>query len=96
MLKPCLICGALSHEPRCPAHRSKRASASARGYDSRWQRTSARIIARDGGVCSYCGGVADTTDHIIPKKRDGTDDDSNLAAACRPCNSSKKDRSNVR
>ena len=91
-LKPCLSCGALSYQSRCPVHRIVRPSSSARGYGSVWRKTSSRIIARDGGVCSYCGGVADTTDHVIPKARGGTDDDSNLVASCRPCNSRKKDR----
>jgi 5-methylcytosine-specific restriction endonuclease McrA len=92
MLKICIVCGDLSQHARCPKHQLTKSSATRRGYDSQWQRTSARIIARDGGVCSYCGGVADTTDHVIPKKRGGTDDDSNLVAACRPCNSRKRDR----
>jgi 5-methylcytosine-specific restriction endonuclease McrA len=92
VLRPCLECGRLTQWSRCADHRTQRGSATARGYGSAWQRTSARIIAGDGGVCSYCGGVADTTDHVIPRSRGGTDDDSNLVAACRPCNSRKKDR----
>ena len=96
MLKLCLVCSTLSHQSRCPSHRIKRPSATPRGYGSAWQRTSARVIARDGRECLLrlpgCAGTATTTDHVIPKKRGGTDDDSNLVAACRRCNSRKKDR----
>ena len=31
-----------------------------------WKRTRAFILARDAETCAYCGGVADTVDHIIP------------------------------
>lgn len=34
-----------------------------------------------------------TVDHIISKRKGGTDDYWNLQAMCKPCNSSKRDRS---
>lgn len=39
--------------------------------------------------CWYCGGEADTWDHIVPRSLDGTDDVENLAPCCRSCNSRK-------
>ena len=40
--------------------------------------------------CWYCGGKKDLTlDHLIPKKRGGTDSGDNFVYACRTCNSSK-------
>lgn len=61
-----------------------------------------RLIERDGATCKYCGdplscpcdlsvpgGVGD---HVMPKSRGGSDDDSNRALACWPCNSDKADR----
>lgn len=45
-----------------------------------------------GGCCWMCGGVANTTDHVIPLSRGGSNWPANLRPACRPCNSGKKDR----
>lgn len=45
--------------------------------------------------CEYCLAPESLfnspfeVEHIIPRKRGGTDDESNLALACRSCNSSK-------
>lgn len=39
--------------------------------------------------CAYCGGVAATIDHIMPRCRGGLDVPRNLAPACRRCNSEK-------
>jgi len=39
--------------------------------------------------CIYCFKKADTVDHIIPLARGGTNQEGNLAPACRQCNSSK-------
>jgi hypothetical protein len=57
-----------------------------------WQRQRLRILERDGHVCRWCGGPADEVDHVIPAIRGGTDDPTNLAASCRPCNRSRGDR----
>lgn len=52
-----------------------------------WQRTKARIIRRDGGICHLCGQPgADTADHLTPWSQGGTDAPSNLAAAHVRCN----------
>ncbi len=45
--------------------------------------------------CAYCGKCAKgylTQDHITPLSRGGNHTASNIVPACRPCNSSKKDR----
>lgn len=54
--------------------------------------TKARIFERDAYTCGYCGKVGKkglTLDHIVPKSRGGTNDPSNLVAACMPCNNWK-------
>lgn len=52
----------------------------------------AEVLARDGHRCRYCGEPADTVDHIFPATRGGPQELWNLAAACRQCNSIKRDR----
>jgi 5-methylcytosine-specific restriction endonuclease McrA len=54
-------------------------------------RSYVEIIRRD--PCAYCGGLADTVDHIVPISAGGRNHWSNLAPACRSCNSGKKDHS---
>lgn len=43
--------------------------------------------------CSYCGGPTDTIDHIEALIVGGTETEDNLTAACRSCNSRKRERS---
>ena len=50
------------------------------------------VFARDDHRCQYCGGAADSIDHIMPRSRGGQHAWENVAAACRPCNLSKRDR----
>lgn len=51
------------------------------------------ILRRDNHACRYCGGVAPevvlTIDHVVPVALGGSDDPSNLVAACKDCNSGK-------
>jgi len=51
------------------------------------------ILNRDGFACRYCGAKApDATlvvDHVTPKALGGTDEPTNLVAACRDCNTGK-------
>lgn len=50
----------------------------------KWRRI---LIAAHDGVCFYCGTANAThIDHIVPRVCGGTDDVSNLIAACLPCN----------
>lgn len=41
------------------------------------------------GQCAYCGEKGDEVEHLIPKRRGGTDRISNLVWACRKCNEKK-------
>ena len=50
------------------------------------------VFLRDGSRCQYCGGIADSIDHVVPRSRGGQHTWENVAAACRPCNLRKRDR----
>ena len=50
------------------------------------------VLRRDGYICTYCRGRADTVDHILPRSRGGGDTWFNLVAACQSCNGLKGDR----
>jgi 5-methylcytosine-specific restriction endonuclease McrA len=100
--RPCLDCGALvaAGVQRCRdcarAYEQRRGTVAQR-FGSGWGSLSRRIIARDGGICHVCGrDGADTVDHLIAKSRfaDPRDanDESNLAACHRACNSAKGTR----
>lgn len=54
-----------------------------------WMKVRARILDRDGCQCRYCGDWADTVDHVLPIASGGSNDDTNLVACCRYCNTSK-------
>ena len=51
------------------------------------------VLRRDGHTCRYCGAKAPdvqlTVDHVIPEALGGSDDPTNLVAACGDCNSGK-------
>lgn len=49
-----------------------------------------RVIDKAGGRCVTCGATEDLcADHIHPRSRGGSDDENNLQALCRTCNTSK-------
>src|SRR5687768_14408598 len=57
-----------------------------------------RLFTEDGYRCAYC--LTDlwqlpiesrTVDHILPRKAGGTNDPTNLIAACHSCNSRRRD-----
>jgi 5-methylcytosine-specific restriction endonuclease McrA len=50
------------------------------------------VFARDDYRCQYCGAHADSIDHVTPRSRGGRHEWENVAAACRPCNLAKRDR----
>jgi 5-methylcytosine-specific restriction endonuclease McrA len=53
--------------------------------------TKTAIKARDG-ACAYCGGHAETVDHVVPRSRGGLLTWENAVAACVRCNHRKADR----
>jgi 5-methylcytosine-specific restriction protein A len=52
------------------------------------------LLKNQKGKCGYCGKQmsSPTVDHKIPVSRGGTDALDNLIAACKPCNSRKRDK----
>lgn len=57
------------------------------------KRTRYEVLRRDNHTCRYCGAAAPdaklTVDHVTPVALGGSDDPSNLVAACRDCNYGK-------
>lgn len=52
------------------------------------------VFVRDRAQCVYCGaayqwGARLSVDHVISRKRGGSDDYTNLVCACLPCNKDK-------
>lgn len=50
------------------------------------------VFIRDEHTCQYCGRAAENVDHVLPRSRGGAHQWENVVAACRRCNSRKKDR----
>jgi 5-methylcytosine-specific restriction endonuclease McrA len=50
------------------------------------------VLVRDDHVCAYCGGVATSMDHIVPRSRGGQHVWLNLIASCFSCNFAKDSR----
>ncbi len=50
------------------------------------------VFVRDAGACQYCGARAETVDHVVPRSRGGRHVWDNVVAACRRCNTKKRDR----
>jgi 5-methylcytosine-specific restriction endonuclease McrA len=57
-----------------------------RSNPKRRKRLRQLVLERDRYVCTYCGGVATTVDHVVSLNRGGADDPSNLVASCELCN----------
>lgn len=65
-----------------------------RGYGTAWDKIRIYILRRDRSLCQPClknnrTELATQVDHIIPKAKGGTDDESNLQAICGPCHDAK-------
>ena len=103
--KPCLDCGALSNEHRCPLHMPawkatkeasrNRPSSHARGYDNNHRKLAKQAIKRDGR-CLRCGTTDDLCgDHVDPARKGATDlTVEDYQTLCRSCNGSKGDKPN--
>lgn len=68
-----------------------------RGYGAKWDKTRARILSRDNGLCQPCLKAGQVTtarqvDHVVPKAFGGSEDDTNLQAICKPCHQAKTAR----
>ena len=50
------------------------------------------VFGRDGHVCQYCGGPAESIDHVMPRSKGGPHSWENVVACCRSCNIRKGDR----
>jgi len=50
------------------------------------------VLARDDSECAYCGGVANTIDHIRPRSLGGRNVWENVVACCYECNQRKANR----
>src|SRR3954454_15008401 len=61
-------------------------------YHRRTSLSRRAVFARDDHRCQYCGGHADSIDHVLPRSRGGEHVGETAPAACRPCNLRKRDR----
>ncbi len=61
-------------------------------YRARVPLTRAGLMHRDRHRCAYCGGRAETIDHVIPRSRGGEHTWQNCVACCVKCNHRKADK----
>lgn len=61
-------------------------------YRARVPMSRAALMHRDNHRCAYCGGRADTVDHVVPRSRGGEHTWENCVAACAKCNHRKADK----
>lgn len=57
-----------------------------------WAAMRRMVLVEPCAPCAYCGAEATVLDHIMPRSRGGSSKRDNLAPACKPCNSAKRDR----
>jgi 5-methylcytosine-specific restriction endonuclease McrA len=50
------------------------------------------VFGRDGTRCQFCGGPAESIDHVLPRSKGGDHSWENVVACCRSCNIRKADR----
>lgn len=53
------------------------------------------VFGRDGNRCQYCGGPAESIDHVLPRSKGGQHSWDNVVACCRSCNVRKGDRTPI-
>ncbi|AHH94895.1 HNH endonuclease [Kutzneria viridogrisea] len=61
-------------------------------YRGRVPLTRAGLMHRDRYRCAYCGGRAETIDHVVPRSRGGPHTWQNCVACCAKCNHRKADK----
>ncbi|RJQ74577.1 HNH endonuclease [Pseudonocardiaceae bacterium YIM PH 21723] len=61
-------------------------------YRGRVPLTRAGLMHRDRYRCAYCGGRADTIDHVVPRSKGGPHTWENVVASCAKCNHRKADK----
>jgi 5-methylcytosine-specific restriction protein A len=88
--------GQYCDEHRPPRPDDGRPSAAQRGYDGRWRKIRAMVLARRP-LCVECERhgvvrVATEVDHIIPLSKGGTHATDNLQPLCKTCHSRKTRR----
>ena len=84
----CSMCGPVV---QAQAYDHDRGSAAQRGYGARWRRLRTMYI-HQYPACVMCGRPATDIDHILPRRRGGTDDPSNLQSLCASCHARKTNR----
>ena len=57
-----------------------------------WKQRRAIILKMHDEQCFWCGDLATSADHVIPRHEGGTDQLANLVAACHRCNSAHAGR----
>ncbi len=67
-----------------------------KGRTGQWLRLRFEVLKRDDFTCQYCGSTVQdgrkiVVDHIVPRKKGGKDEYSNLITACEDCNLGKTD-----
>ena len=67
-----------------------------RRHKQRVKYSKQNVFARDRWACQYCGTKHDicdlTVDHVVPRAQGGKTEWENVVTACKPCNSTKADR----
>lgn len=98
-LRPCGVCSQPVPDGDCPRHpkrggyRPRRPSVVNGTYSSRvWAMLRRAALLASGGRCDYCGGPANTGDHVVPHSKGGVSSPENTLAACARCNTSKGNR----
>lgn len=55
-------------------------------WTAEWHALSHEVVERDGYICRYCDKHGTQADHVIPRKKGGSDTLDNLVCACADCN----------
>ena len=77
------------------SYERRRGSSTARGYGYTWQKKRLAYLA-ENPVCVRCQGPANEVDHIVSKRRGGSDDEENFQSLCKTCHSRKTAREDGR